>query len=120
MREALCSTVPAPSRTPRRSSPRLEPFKKTIDQWLLDDLDAPPKQRHTVNRIPTRLQQEAGADIAHSTVWDYVHRRRQEIAETAGATPAAGFVIRHNQPATNASTCSASIYAETATMPSGV
>ncbi len=82
--------------------PRLEPFKKTIDQWLLDDLDAPPKQRHTVKRILNRLQQEAGADIAYSTVWDYMHRRRQEIAETAGATPAAGFVIRHNQPGMDA------------------
>jgi transposase len=102
VREALCSTVPAPRRTPRRRSPRLEPYKKTIDQWLLDDLDAPPKQRHTVKRILTRLQQEAGADIAYSTVWDYVHRRRQEIAEAAGATPAAGFVIRHNQPGMDA------------------
>ncbi|MET7784785.1 IS21 family transposase [Streptomyces sp. NPDC005388] len=102
VREALCSTVPAPRRTPRRYSPRLEPFKKTIDQWLLDDLDAPPKQRHTVKRILSRLQQEAGADIAYSTVWDYVHRRRQEIAEAAGAIPAAGFVIRHNQPGMDA------------------
>ncbi|MFF0479161.1 hypothetical protein [Streptomyces sp. NPDC004284] len=27
-----------------------------------------------------------------------LHRRQQEIAEAAGAAPAAGFVIRHNQP----------------------
>lgn len=102
VREALCSTVPAPRRTPRRHSPRLEPFKKTIDQWLIDDLDAPPKQRHTVKRILVRLQQEAGADVAYSTVWDYVHQRRQEIVEAAGAAPAAGFVIRHNQPGMDA------------------
>ncbi|MEU1599579.1 IS21 family transposase [Streptomyces sp. NPDC005708] len=102
VREALCSAVPAPRRTPRRHSPRLEPFKKTIDQWLLDDLDAPPKQRHTVKRILTRLQHEAGAEIAYSTVWDYVSQRRQEIAEAAGATLAAGFVIRHNQPGMDA------------------
>jgi hypothetical protein len=24
-------------------------FNKTIDQWLVEDLDAPPKQRHTVS-----------------------------------------------------------------------
>ncbi|WP_333738243.1 IS21 family transposase [Streptomyces sp. IBSBF 2806] len=102
VREALSSTVPAPRRTPRRHSPRLEPFKKTIDQWLLEDLDAPPKQRHTVKRILTRLQQELGADIAYTTVWDYVSRRRREIAEAAGAAPSAGFVIRHNQPGMDA------------------
>ena len=102
VREALCSAVPPPRRTPRRPSPRLEPFKKTIDQWLLDDLEAPPKQRHTVQRILARLQQELGAEIAYSTVWDYVHRRRHEIAEVAGAAPVAGFVIRHNQPGMDA------------------
>ncbi|MFB7248907.1 IS21 family transposase [Streptomyces populi] len=102
VREALCSAVPPPRRTPRRHSPRLEPFKKTIDQWLLDDLEAPPKQRHTVQRILARPQQELGAEIAYSTVWDYVHRRRHEIAEAAGAAPSAGFVIRHNQPGMDA------------------
>ncbi|MFB9370679.1 IS21 family transposase [Kitasatospora albolonga] len=102
VREALCSAVPTPRRTPRRHSPRLEPFKKTIDQWLLDDLEAPPKQRHTVQRILARLRQELGAEIAYSTVWDYVHRRQQEIAEAAGAAPSAGFVIRHNQPGMDA------------------
>ncbi|MFD9006334.1 hypothetical protein ACFV0T_36220 [Streptomyces sp. NPDC059582] len=76
--------MPAPRRMPRRHSPRLEPFKKTMDQWLPDDLDTPPKQRHTVKRILSRLQQEAGADIPYSTVWDYVHQRRQEIAEAEG------------------------------------
>ena len=102
VREALSSPVPAPRRPPRRHSPRLDPFKKTIDRWLLDDLEAPPKQRHTVKRILTRLQQELGAEIAYSTVWDYVHCRRQEIAAAAGAAPATGFVIRHNQPGMDA------------------
>ena len=102
VREALSSPVPTPRRPPRRHSPRLDPFKKTIDRWLLDDLEAPPKQRHTVKRILTRLQQELGAEIAYSTVWDYVHCRRQEIAAAAGAAPATGFVIRHNQPGMDA------------------
>ncbi|WP_037603335.1 hypothetical protein [Streptacidiphilus rugosus] len=42
VREAHSSAVSAPRRTPRRHSPRLKPFKKMIDQWLLDDLDARP------------------------------------------------------------------------------
>ncbi|MFC9817397.1 hypothetical protein ACFVJM_35705 [Streptomyces virginiae] len=77
-------------------------MKKTIDEWLLGDLEAPPKQRHTVQRILTRLRQECGADIDYSTVWDYVSRRRREIAEAAGAAPTAGFVIRHNRPGMDA------------------
>ncbi|MFE7509940.1 hypothetical protein ACFU8I_01715 [Streptomyces sp. NPDC057540] len=51
-----------------------------------------------MQRILTRLQQKLGAETACSTVWDCVHRRRQEIVEAAGAAPAAGFVIRHSQP----------------------
>ncbi|MEU9609307.1 hypothetical protein [Streptomyces sp. NPDC048057] len=86
-----------------RPSPRLDPFKETIDEWLLGDLEAPPKQRHTVQRILNGLRQECGAEIAYTTVWDYVSHRRREIAEAAGAAPAAGFVIiRHHQPGTDA------------------
>ncbi|MFZ4301789.1 IS21 family transposase [Streptomyces cinereoruber] len=102
VREALSSPVPRPRKTPVRPSPRLDPFKKTIDEWLLGDLEAPPKQRHTVQRILNRLRQECGAEIAYTTVWDYVSRRRREISEAAGAAPAAGFVIRHNQPGMDA------------------
>ncbi len=50
-----------------RASPRLDPFKKTIDEWLLGDLEAPPKQRHTVQRILNRLRLECGAEIAYTT-----------------------------------------------------
>ena len=63
VREALASPSPKPRKTPVRRSPRLEPFKKTIDEWLMQDLEAPPKQRHTVQRILTRLQRELGAEI---------------------------------------------------------
>jgi hypothetical protein len=102
VREALASPVSRPRKTPVRSSPRLEPFKKTIDEWLVDDLRAPPKQRHTVQRILNRLQQECGAEITYTTVWDYVSKRRREIAEASGASPAAGFVIQHNRPGMDA------------------
>ncbi|MFF4368169.1 hypothetical protein [Streptomyces sp. NPDC001594] len=85
-----------------RPAPRSDPFKKTIDEWLLEDLEAPPKQRYAVQRILNRLRQECGAEIAYTTVWDYVSRRRRQIAVAAGAAPAAGFVIRHNQPGMDA------------------
>ncbi|MFE9687871.1 hypothetical protein [Streptomyces sp. NPDC006285] len=49
MREAFCSAVPARRCTLRRNSPRLEPSNKTIDQGPVEDLDAPPTQRHTVS-----------------------------------------------------------------------
>ena len=103
VREALSSPLPKPRKTPRRKSPRLEPYKKTIDQWLREDLTAPPKQRHTVQRVTNRLRQELGAEIAYTTVWDYVTCRRREMAEAAGtASPAAGFVIRHHRPGLDA------------------
>jgi hypothetical protein len=34
-----------------RTSPRMELYKKTVDQWLRVDLEAPRKQRHTAKRI---------------------------------------------------------------------
>ncbi|MFD9624163.1 hypothetical protein ACFWB2_44370 [Streptomyces virginiae] len=102
VRDALALPVPKPRKTPMRSSPRLEPLKKTIDEWLLGDLEVAPKQRHTVQRILTRLRQECGADTAYSTVWDYVSCRRRKIAEAAGAVPTAGFVIRHKRPGMDA------------------
>jgi hypothetical protein len=34
-------------RRPKRRSPKLESFKKIVDEWLVADLDAPRKQRHS-------------------------------------------------------------------------
>ncbi|MFF1746202.1 IS21 family transposase [Streptomyces mirabilis] len=101
VREALSSPVPKPRRPPVRRSPRLEPFKKTIDDWLRADLEAPRKQRHTVRRIVSRLKEERGADVPYPTVRDYVAARRPQIAAEAGA-PADGFIVRHNRPGADA------------------
>ncbi|MER6066775.1 hypothetical protein ABT167_37700 [Streptomyces sp. NPDC001792] len=46
MREALASPVPKPHKQPTRGSPRMAPYKKTVDDWLRADLQAPRKQRH--------------------------------------------------------------------------
>ncbi|MFJ3882926.1 IS21 family transposase [Streptomyces sp. NPDC090077] len=101
VREALASPVPRPRRPPVRRSPRLDPLKKTIDDWLRSDLEAPRKQRHTVRRIVSRLEEELGAEVPYSTVRDYVSARRPQIAAEAGA-PADGFIVWHNRPGADA------------------
>ncbi|MDJ0346832.1 hypothetical protein QMK19_40770 [Streptomyces sp. H10-C2] len=85
VREALASPAPKPRRPPVRRSPRLDPYKKTVDDWLRADLEAPKRQRHTVKRIAARLQQELDADVPYTTLRDYVSLRRPQIAAAAGA-----------------------------------
>lgn len=101
VREALTSPRPKPRRPPVRRSPRLDPFKKTIDAWLRADLEAPRKQRHTAKRITSRLAEELGAEVPYPTVRDYVTARRPQIAVEAGA-PLDGYIIRHNRPGADA------------------
>jgi transposase len=85
VRQALESAEP-PERKPRRGvSPRLEPFKATIDQMLVEDTTAPRKQRHTARRILARLIEERDATVlSYSTVRDYVRVRRAQIDVEAG------------------------------------
>ena len=64
------------SRDVRR--PKLEGFTGTIDQWLLEDLERPKKQRHTVKRIFERLRDEDGFTGGYKTVKDYVRVHRQK------------------------------------------
>jgi transposase len=63
---------------PRRS-PVLDPVKAIIDQWLAEDKQRPPKQRHTAKRIHERLTTEYGFKGAASTVRCYVGQRRKEM-----------------------------------------
>ncbi|MEU0249579.1 hypothetical protein ABZ192_35745 [Streptomyces sp. NPDC006235] len=95
VREALSSPVPTPRRQPVRTSPRMEPYKKTVDAWLRADLEAPRKQRHTVRRIVARIEEEFGEAIPYPTVRDFVAARRKEIAAQAGA-PVEAFVTQRN------------------------
>ncbi len=67
------------SRDVRR--PKLEGFTGTIDQWLLEDLERPKKQRHTVKRIFERLRDEDGFTGGYTTVKDYVRVHRQKALE---------------------------------------
>ena len=64
---------------PRR--PVLDAHIGFIDQILHEDLGAPKKQRHTIQRIYDRLREERGFDGGYTTVRDYVHPRRQSLKE---------------------------------------
>ena len=73
VRQALAAAVPPPRKTyPPRRRPAIEPYASVIDGWLLDDKDAPRKQRHTARRVWQRLVAEHGATLAEVTVSRYV------------------------------------------------
>ncbi|MBN4059664.1 IS21 family transposase [Acidimicrobium ferrooxidans] len=73
VRAALVSPIPAARKVgPAKASPKLDRWKPLIEQWLIADLDAPRKQRHTGRRVWERLVGEHGADVGQSTVRAYV------------------------------------------------
>jgi hypothetical protein len=52
VREALASSLPSPRKRPEgRPAPKLGEYRELIDEWLIADLDAPRKQRHTAHRV---------------------------------------------------------------------
>ena len=81
VRHALTHSDPHPEPLTRnRSAPRLGPFQALIEQILLNDENAPPKQRHTAAQIHRRLRDEQGYLGGYAQVQRYVrkHRRRHE------------------------------------------
>ncbi|MFI5808918.1 hypothetical protein [Streptomyces sp. NPDC051561] len=113
VREALSSPVPTPRHRPVTTSPRMEPYKKTVDAWLRSDLEAPRKQRHTVRRIAARIEEELGEAIPYPTVRDFVAARRKEIAAQEGA-PVEAFVTRHNALGADAEVDFGDVYVDVA------
>lgn len=80
VREALASAVPAENRPQKRKLRRLEAVSELIDRMLLEDRQAPPKQRHTAHRIWQRLCAESpGFSVSERAVRAYVRRRRQQL-----------------------------------------
>src|SRR5438034_3258850 len=95
VRQALASPLPPPRKAPdRRPAPKLGPYRPLIDGWLIADREAPRKQRHTAKRIWQRLLDEHGADVAETTVRDYVRRRRREL----GGPVDEAFVPQGHEP----------------------
>lgn len=87
------SAVPPERKTPVRVRPALGAYEGVVCQWLRDDREAPPKQRHTARRVWRRLIEEFGADVAESTVRDFVRQVRIELA--AERLPAVPVVQEH-------------------------
>src|SRR5680860_1164238 len=86
VRAALASPLPPAKRSPvGRSAPKLGAYRAIVDAWLEADREAPRKQRHTARRIWRRLVDEHGADVAESTVREYVRARKRAIGWSVGA-----------------------------------
>ena len=79
VREALENAVPPPRKTPVRTAPVLGPHLATVRGWLVEDLTAPRKQRHTARRVWQRLIEEEGVTVAESTVRELVRELRVEV-----------------------------------------
>jgi len=80
IRHALNHAEPPLSpRTRARTAPLLGPVAAVIDQILIDDETAPPKQRHTAAQVYRRLRDEHGYRGGYAQVQRYVlkHRRRE-------------------------------------------
>lgn len=99
VRQALASPVPPPRKRPEnRLAPKLGAYRELIDEWLIEDLVAPRKQRHTAKRIWRRLVDEHGVEVAEVTVRQHVHKRRRELGLTVGEV----FVPQVHAPARTA------------------
>ena len=72
---------PAFVRTGPRPRPKLDRFVGVIDQILIDDRTAPPKQHHTAKRIFERLRDEHGYAGSESQVRAFVAQRRMRTRE---------------------------------------
>jgi transposase len=85
VKQALASPMPPSKRAPvGRPAPKLGPYRSVIDGWLEADRVAPRKQRHTARRIYRRLVDEHGADVAESTVRQYVRARKRAMGLVVG------------------------------------
>jgi transposase len=85
VRQALVSAVPPAKRAPvGRPAPKLGPYRAIVDEWLEDDRRAPRKQQHTAKRVWSRLVDEHGAEVAQTTVRDYVRARKREMGWPVG------------------------------------
>jgi transposase len=95
VRQALASAWPPPRKRPEgRPAPKLGPYRPLIDRWLIADREAPRKRRHTAKRIWQRLLDEHGAEVAETTVREYVRRRLRELGEP----PEEAFVPQVHEP----------------------
>lgn len=99
VQQALTSAWPTVHKeyTPRPS--KLEPFQLIIDAILLADLDAPPKQRHTLTRPYQRLIDEHGVtEVSYPAIGRHVRQRRPEVLVATGRAPSKVFISQTHRP----------------------
>ena len=72
---------PGYRRSARRKRSRMDAHAGFVDAILTADLQAPKKQRHTIQRIYERLVEERGFAGGYTTVRDYVRPRRLAMKE---------------------------------------
>jgi transposase len=83
IRQVLADPEPRPyTRTNDRPAPVLGPFHPVIDQILIDDEAAPPKQRHTAAQVFRRLRDEHDYAGGYAQVQRYLRRHRVQYQET--------------------------------------
>jgi len=80
VRAALADAVPPVRKPPVRVAPVLGPFEDLIRGWLVADLQAPRKQRHTARRVWQRLLEEHDAVVAESSVRSLVAQLKLDIS----------------------------------------
>ena len=78
VRAALADSTPPPRKAPVRVAPAVGPWLEIIRAWLVADLDAPRKQRHTARRLWQRLvvgnRADGGGVVGLYARWGYEDR----------------------------------------------
>ncbi len=83
IRKILKQAEPTPLPSTRdRFAPLLGAVEEVIDQVLIDDESAPPKQRHTAAQLFRRLRDEHGYRGGYAQVQRYVLKHRRRDRET--------------------------------------
>lgn len=118
--KALSCPVPLKRKVPPPRKSVLEPVTGFIDAMLRADIDAPRKQRHTIDRICQRLAAEHDFEQAsYSTVRDYVRKRRPQIQLEAkeGRRHLEGTVPQEKRPGEEAEVDFADVWVDVAGQP---
>jgi transposase len=68
-------------KTNKKSKGKFKLYEDTIRKWLIEDLKAPKKQRHTAQRVYNRLKEIYGEDfdVSDRSVRNWVARIKKEI-----------------------------------------
>ncbi|WP_434060167.1 hypothetical protein [Peribacillus simplex] len=66
-----------------RPSPVMDPFKKIVDEWILEDFKQKKKFRRTAKRMWEQLKEEFDFNGSDRTVRNYVSNRKKELVNEA-------------------------------------